>query len=320
MDEGLPEQLPFLPSRIISHEHGILVTGMDGELAVLDEHFNLKSPVNKPFPMSISHAVIVDNRLYATWIDGELMMARMGCIPLDQPIQQGPERAALRTSTTILDAKHPAGSTWSHVLDAEPLGLTAVEGILVFTLWNKGTYGLDLSANEIWRMPPPNWQYERKRPRMNEVIGLSINDGECFVTSKGGRFQKLNVITGECLEETMHEQPEAPLEQVFHHQQHTLICSTNGEVAWVHNGDLKRKLKLNGPVQSATWDGFIHGWRIAGWREELLLTDDVVSRQSWNEIPIHVHPVEGGSIVLFNDGTWANSPHEHPPIRLNEEE
>ena len=42
--------------------------------------------------MSIQHAIVVGDVLVATWIDRELLLARMGCLPLNRPFRDGVER------------------------------------------------------------------------------------------------------------------------------------------------------------------------------------------------------------------------------------
>ena len=92
--------------------------------------------------MSIQHAIIVGQHLIATWIDRELLVARMGCLPIDQPFKNGVERGDLRAVRLLEHAVMPEGTTWAHVLDAEPLALTTMEDGFVFVLWNRGIYGL----------------------------------------------------------------------------------------------------------------------------------------------------------------------------------
>lgn len=287
-----------------------MVIGMDGQLLLLGEELKPIHQYATPFPMKISHSAVVNDRLYATWIDGELMMARMGCIDLSKAPANGPQRADLRTMRTMETALHPQGNTWSHVLDAEPLGLDATGLNLVFVLWRKGLYGLTLDADELWRMPEPTWSYTKPRPRDTETIALHVHKEEFTLTSRGGRIQRRSLLTGELIQEFILIGPEAPVEHHFKHGPHELICSTNGEICWIHKGELLRTLKLNGPVQFAVWDETMEGWRIAGWREELLITALENQRHEWNEIPIHIEPVKGGALVLLNDGTWHNSTFE----------
>ena len=320
MDEGLPEKIPFLPSCVHSFSGGLLVIGMDGEILLLGKELKPIHPHATPFPMKISHSVVLNDRLYATWIDGELMMARMGCIDLNNPPEDGPQRADLRTIRTMDMAVHPKGNHWSHVLDAEPLGLGAKGESLVFVLWRKGLYGLTPDATELWRMPEPSWKYPKRRPRDTETISLHIHKEEFTLTSRGGRIQRRSLLTGELIEEFIAIGPEAPLELHFKHGPHELICSTNGEMCWIHKGELVRTLKLNGPVQYAVWDSTMEGWRIAGWREELLITASENKRNEWNEIPIHIEPVKGGALILLNDGTWHNSVFEAKLPPSSEEE
>jgi len=320
MDEGLPPAIPFLPSRVHQYDGGLIVLGMDGEVLLLGEELKPRHPHAKPFPMKISHSTVLNDRLYATWIDGELMMARMGCIPLDSAPKSGPPRADLRTKSTIEKAKHPEGNIWSHVLNSEPLALAANGEHLVFVLWRTGVYGLTPDADELWRMAEPTWNYPKKRPRNAETIALHLNEDSFTLTSRGGRIQRRSLATGALLEEFIAVGPEAPLEHHFKQGTHEIICSTTGELTWVHEGELLRTIKLNGPIQFASWDPTLEGWRIAGWREELLITATRNERHQWDEIPVHIEPVKGGALVLFNNGTWKNSPFEGTaPVNYEEE-
>ena len=88
--------------------------------------------------MSIQHAIVVGDVLIATWIDRELLLARMGCLPLNRPFRDGVERGDLRVSRNLEHAILPEGATWAHVLDAEPLALGSMDDGFVFVLWNRG--------------------------------------------------------------------------------------------------------------------------------------------------------------------------------------
>jgi len=247
-------------------------------------------------------------------------MARMGCIPLDIAPEEGPSRADLRIVRTMDKAMHPKGNSWSHVLDSEPLALAAKDEKLVFVLWRKGLYGLTTDADELWRMPEPTWNYPKNRPRDTETIALHIHKEEFTLTSRGGRIQRRSLSSGELIEEFIAIGPEAPLEHHFKEGPHELICSTNGALNWIYKGELFRSMQLSGAVQYAVWDSNLEGWRIAGWREELLITSLKNHRQQWDEIPIHIEPVKGGALILLNDGSWQNSPFEASKSPPSEEE
>ena len=69
--------------------------------------------------------------------------------------------------------------------------------------------------------------------------------------------------------------------------------------------------RLSGPVQSAVFDSSAGGWRIAGWREEVVIHREGEDRRSTNELPVHIVPMGAGALVLYNDGSWENSPFEY---------
>ncbi|MBL6747963.1 MAG: hypothetical protein ISP85_03155 [Candidatus Poseidonia sp.] len=318
MDEGLPATIPFLPRSLLSHDNGHLVIGMDGEFLRLDDHYRAIGEAATPFPMRVSHAVHFGNVLFATWIDGELMLARMGSMNLDKAPEDGAKRAELRTSNELASQYHPKGNRWSHVLNAEPLALAASESALVFNLWKRGLYALDHDAKELWRQQVPTWNYTKRRPRNEEILAIHIHGDELTITSRGGRAQRRSLSNGELLEEYILNGPEGPLEHHFRHENQHLICSTQGELCWLDDTTIVQRIQLNGPVQGAIWDPFIHGWRLAGWREEVIISHRKTEQHAWEEIPIHIQPVKGGAMILFNNGTWLNS-HFESPVAQEEE-
>ena len=82
---------------------------VDGELCRLDADWNPLEQHARPFPMSIQHAIVVGDVLIATWIDRELLLARMGCLPLNRPFRDGVERGDLRVARNLEHAILPEG-------------------------------------------------------------------------------------------------------------------------------------------------------------------------------------------------------------------
>ena len=78
---------------------------------------------------------------------------------------------------------------------------------------------------------------------------------------------------------------------------------------------LINQVQLSGPVQGAVWDEQFHGWRIAGWREEIVLANKHHDRRATQELPVHIVPLGCGALILYNDGSWENSPFEFGPER-----
>lgn len=310
MDEGLPPAIPFLPDLIVEHDDGALITGMDGEVLWLDRQMKPVTEVAVPHPMRLRQAVISEGQLLATWLDRELLLACMGAMPVGTA-ENGKQRSELRTSIGTRTTHYPAGTTWAHALDAEPMAMGGQGDVLVFDLYRRGIYNISTNAQENWRMPPAEWGYPKKRPRNQETIALHVNKENYTLTSRGGRIQRRSLETGHVIEEHLIDGVEAPIEHHFNHEHEDLLCSSTGTVTWHHNGELVQQVKLSGPVQGASWDAELKGWRIAGWREEVIISSTHLERRATRELPIHIHPVHGGALVLFNDGTWESSPFEH---------
>ncbi len=309
MNEALPPNVPFLPDKLIHHEAGALVTGMDGEFLWLDKEMNPVSNQASPHPMRMNLGVIVSDQLVATWLGRELMLACMGSMTVNTAVD-GHQRAELRTSIGTRTSHYPAGTTWSHALDAEPMAMASDGEVVVFELYHRGLYGIGLNAHEHWRMPTPEWSYPKRRPRNKETIALHVHNGECWITSRGGRVQRRSLSDGLLIEEHLLEQVESPLEHHFKHGEHDLLCSTSGTVTWLSSMRVVKHVQLSGPVQSAVWDEQFNGWRIAGWREEIFLAEHHHDRRATQELPVHIVPLGCGALVLYNDGSWENSPFE----------
>ncbi len=307
MDADLPPPIPFLPDLVVHHDEGVMVSGMEGELLWLDQEMKPLTEVKCPHPMRMRQASISQGQLIATWLDRELLVACMASMPVGTA-EEGKKRSEIRTSIGTRTNHYPAGTTWAHALDAEPMALVSNEDSVVFDLYNRGMYKIGIGAEEHWRMPPSDWGYPKKRPRNEEVVALHLEENHFLITSKGGRVQRRSLETGQLVEEFLLEGVEAPLEHHFVHGGQHLACSATGRVTWSYNNEVKHHLQLSGPVQNATWDSKIEGWRIAGWREEVVISDRVVDRRATKELPVHICPVVRSALVLFNDGSWETSP------------
>jgi hypothetical protein len=73
-----------------------------------------------------------------------------------------------------------------------------------------------------------------------------------------------------------------------------------------------KQAHLSGPVQGASWDAALNGWRVAGWREEVIISQAIVDRRETTELPVHIVPDKDGALVLYNDGSWDRSPFTTP--------
>ena len=317
MDEGLPENIPFIPDKVVHHTDGAVVTGMEGEVLWLDGQMNPLSEVSIPYPMRIQQAVVSNGHLHAMWLDRELLLAQMGSMPIGSS-ENGPRREELRTAINTTTVYSPAGTVWAHALDAEPMALVANEDVLVFMLYNRGLYSITTSADECWRRPPPTWSYPKKRPRGAETICVHIEADDLLVTSRGGRVQRRSLSTGNLIEEYLLLGVDGPVEHHVRHENNALVCSTTGEVVWLKDQTICQQVQLSGPIQHAVWDARLEGWRIAGWREEVVVATGRTERRETREIPVHVHPRGAGALILYNDGSWENSPFESSTPREEE--
>ena len=95
MARELPASLEFTPKEIIPWNEGYIAIGVDGELQKLDLDYNPLSKATMPFPTPIRNATVVGSKMVATWIDSELMLARMSAFDLTQDFIQGVERLSL---------------------------------------------------------------------------------------------------------------------------------------------------------------------------------------------------------------------------------
>ena len=316
MAHGIPPRIPFLPDNVVQWPTTTLVTGMEGEFLWLDEDLEPTSSVATPFPMRTVLAVAGEEHLIACWLDRELLLANMGTIPLGFT-EQGISRAELRRGGTSGQARHPKGHTWSHSLDAEPIAMVCHDGSVLFSLYNRGLYCIDEDATERWRVAPPSWRYTKRRPRSTEIVALHVQGDEFTITSRGGRIQRRSMRNGALLEEFILPAIEGPLEHHFQAGEEHLVCSSDGTVWWLQNLEHRMHIKLSGPVQDAKWDPTINGWRIAGWREEIVLTSHAIHRNETDEIPHRVVFAQGQTFILFNDGSWENA-HQAPLVSEEE--
>ena len=141
-------------------------------------------------------------------------------------------------------------------------------------------------------------------------MAVHVVGDECWITSRGGRVQRRSLDDGQLLEEYILPQAEAPIEHHFKHHAHDLVCSTEGTITWIHDMQPVKHVRLSGPIQSAIFDSNAGGWRIAGWREEVVITLEQELRRATHELPVHIAPMGSGALVLYNDGSWENSPYE----------
>ncbi len=298
---GIPDNLEFTPKEVLRYFDGHIVVGVDGELQKIDHDGNLVGQPKKPFPTPIKSAVIIDNMLVATWLDQELLLARMAAIDLNNDFQQGVNRGDLRVRKTVDKSIHPQGNTWSHVLDAEPLSLTANSNSFTFVLWRKGIYNLSVDAIENWRSPEPSWKKLAKIPRAMETVGTTCDEQYFESWSKGGGIIRFDIQSGKTIESKIIP-IDGYLEAVFKHGEHYLLQLNNSTIAIYEAGEIKLTAKLSGPINYAEWSEDDQGWHIAGWRELAFISAKTMSRTQLSEIAVYIDSNSG--IYLCNDGTW----------------
>ena len=310
MASGLPDDLGFTPQKVLSWANGYLVIGVDGELQKLSTEYEAIDSFVKPFPMSIGNATIIDEKLIATWLDSELLLARMAAIDLNYKLVQGVDRSELRVRRTIDKALHPAASSWSHVLDAEPLALDSNTTMFAFVLWKKGIYNMTHDAHEIWRSKEPQWKQLSKLPRAQETVKLIVKEDMLEIWSRGMGVNQYDLETGEILSSEVVDS-EGFLLDVFNSGERYLLQMNDNEVVILEGRNIVLRARLSGPISDAFWSEKKQGWFLTGWREIVFLSINRFSKITLDELPIYYDNIR--KIALFNDSKWRN-------IELDEEE
>ena len=278
------------PWKIFHHDGREILIDVDGGITI-DGH------TANPFPCEITHASICDEGLIATWVDHELRLARMALLSLSDKLQDGASKGQLRLSRNTAMV---ANSTWCHIVDAEPLALTAKDDKIIFALWSRGLYCIDSMDQEIWRLPLFQ-EGEKAPPRSNDVTAISIVGDYIIVWTRGGAYRKIALDSGEVLSEDNLE-VECDLEDVFNHGDKFLLSSKDGWTWEFENGQITVARKLRGTIQDAVFDG--DDWRIISWRDDLMLRGQAVRRP---DLGIQLINKEGTWMVLDNQGQF--SPH-----------
>ena len=305
------DSLPFHPAQLLPWDSGYVGIGIDGEFLALDVNLQKIDDVKKPFPCSAQLATVLDNQLIATWVDHELMLARMASFALSKPFDNGPERGELRTRTSIDAALHPAQTIWSHVLDAEPLSLCSNNEQFVFILWKKGIYAMGKGTGEDWRKPEPSWPELEKLPHAEAIISSSIQGQKLHVWSRGGGHQIYQCKTGELLLSEIIPY-DGILDSVFSHNDNHLLCYQSGDVLWYNAEGIQKTVQLRGPVQHALWNSEQSAWHIAGWREEACLSQREHHSTPFREIPVQIVLHNSLTLLLLNDGSFLESSYPFP--------
>ena len=301
--------LPFRAIKIIETPdvEGVyaIAIGVDGELCRLDENWKPLENHARPFPMSIQQAIVVHDVLIATWIDRELLLARMGCLPLDQPFKEGVERGDLRTTRYIDQAILPEGVIWAHVLDAEPLAMTTMDDGFAFVLWNRGVYGFDMTGVERWRAPPPEWPELSHLPMSQETVALYETNSTIEVWSRAGGCLRLSKADGSRIGNA-HFELEGALSSVFGTETQRILMLTDGRCYQYKSGSRVADIATKGPIQHAIFFDD-STWILSGWREEIALDETGVKVQKQSEVVVQ-HLVKDEQLwLLTNDGLLTHS-------------
>ena len=301
--------LPFRTIKIIETPdvEGVyaIAIGVDGELCRLDENWKPLENHARPFPMSIQQAIVVHDVLIATWIDRELLLARMGCLPLDQPFKEGVERGDLRTTRYIDQAILPEGVIWAHVLDAEPLAMTTMDDGFAFVLWNRGVYGFDMTGVERWRAPPPEWPELSHLPMSQETVALYETNSTIEVWSRAGGCLRLSKVDGSRIGNA-HFELEGALSSVFGTETQRILMLTDGRCYQYKSGSRVADIATKGPIQHAIFFDD-STWILSGWREEIALDETGVTVQKQSEVVVQ-HLVKDEQLwLLTNDGLLTHS-------------
>ena len=265
-----------------------------GETEVLidvDGGITIDGIINHPFPTQISHAAICDGGLIATWVDHELRLARMALLPLDEPLKNGVDKGTLRNNRDKIMVE---GASWCHVLDAEPLALTAKGDLVVFALWQRGVYATKSDSTEIWRTGLP--QTTEKLPKgYEEICSINLTD-EVHIWTRGANHLILNRETGKEISSITLE-IEADIDEVYNSEDQFLLSSKDG---WVYSTDGKSiqiARLLRGCANHAAFDG--EDWRIICWRQDIILTGTSKTRQ---DLGVQLIERENRWFVLDNQG------------------
>jgi len=258
----------------------------------VDGKITFNGVTSVPFPSEISHAAICDKGIVATWVDHDLRLARMALLTTDVPIENGMSKAELRLNRNTAMV---AGSTWCHIVDAEPLALTASDDKIIFALWTRGIYCIDSSDNEIWRLPL--FESELKSPpRSDDVTSIHIIGDEVYVWTRGGKYRIISLQGGKILDEKTLE-IECDLENVYSNSNRFLLSSKDGWTWEIIDGEISVARKLRGTIQDAIYDG--NDWRIISWREDILLRGESVPR---NDLGVQILKQGDKWMVMDNQG------------------
>lgn len=309
-EKGKAKKLPFKVMKILLtpaiEDVFAIAIGMDGELCRLDDEWNPLEPFARPFPAPIEHAIIIDDLLVATWIDRELLIARMAAIRCNKPFEKGAERGEVRKARQIHQSIHPAGIVWTHVLDAEPLGLARHDNGFIFILWNRGVYSFNSNGAEQWRGPPPEWPDLKDIPMSQESVDICVTKTSIEIWSRAGGCCRLSKEDGSLIG-TGSFVLDGSLDKVKAVGSNRLLVLKNGHIYWYREGKLFCEASSSGPIQGVLYNEELNSWYLAGWREELELMEHDFRRFENQEVVVQHVRSPDGLWVVTNDGMMTHS-------------
>ena len=250
--------------------------------------------------------ILIDDLIVATWIDRELLVARMGAISCTKPFQKGADRVDVRKARLIESAIQPAGVLWSHTLDAEPLGLERHDDGFIFILWNRGVYSFNSKGVEQWRAPPPEWPDLKKIPMSQESVEICVTNSSVEIWSRAGGCCRLSKEDGSLIGIGSF-MLDGSLDKVVAVGSNRLLVLKSGHIYWYRDGKLFCEASSSGPIQNVMFNEKSNSWYLAGWREELELMENDFKRFENQEVVVQHIQSPNGLWVVTNDGIITHS-------------
>ena len=298
---------PSLPIRVnVAHkmdDDRVVAISTDGEIVVIESDLQSFSQPKIPFPASITNSVVIGNKLIATWLSHEFREARMACVDLDN-LEDGISKSELRLSQSSEQIPQVSGALWSKSLNAEPLAMVKIPNGVAFVLWKRGIYAITVEADELWRSEHIVW--DEKYPRFNEIISMNSDHENLYIWSKGGGWKILGIETGDVVSMGKKEF-EWTLKNTHMHETMKLFLQENNKVILMDGNELLSTGVVKGPASYTIFDQEMNSWRIAGWRQEMLLGSDIQQTVENSEILVFTTKHDNRWLNLANSGEWTHS-------------
>ena len=144
-------------------------------------------------------------------------------------------------------------------------------------------------------------------PRGEEISGMHEVDGELLLWSRAGGWARLSAKSGETLETGSIQAP-ASITNTFHSPEGGwLLCTNRGHLLRFKDpeNDVVTVADVGGPVSAAIWDSDDHAWRMCGWREDLIWSDEGMVRFERDELGVQILQHGEKWQILENLGRWA---------------